>query len=279
MFIDGKIIAQELLKQISLELKKIPFEVVVVDLVMKSDEVGLSFVRRKKKTAEQLGVSFRIEVISDAATTESLSEFIQKLNVSANLCGIIVQQPLPYYINAEKVLGCINPGVDIDCLTATNRTLFEQGKAYVVPPTAAAIWRMLESLGVPLHSKRAVVVGQGKLVGKPTTTLLRQKGLDVHTADITTVDIARLCRSADILIAAAGSPGLITADFLKPGVIVIDAGTSEQSGVVVGDVALDSVLPVVSYISPVPGGVGPVMVAELFANALRVAVDKSTRLA
>ena len=191
------------------------------------------------------------------------------------MCGLIIQLPLPLQINTQEVLNAIALRIDVDCTGGTNGDLFYSGKALIEPPTALAICELLDSIGVDLANKKFLVVGQGQLVGKPVSFILKQKGYTVDVADDKTENILDLMKQADVIISAAGKPKLITGEKIKPGAIIIDAGTAESDGGIVGDVDFESVRNVASAISPVPGGVGPVTIAKLLQNVLKVAKEKN----
>lgn len=267
MLIDGKILAEGVLKNLQVRVQNLSFQPRLIDVVVESDPVQMQYARSKKKAAESIGVHCQIHPLPEAITSEGLREILQKMNV-AQINGLLVQLPLPYYIDVAHVLDVINPSIDVDCLTSFCKASFYKGDPIFVPPTAQGVLYMLESLGISLASKNILVLGQGELVGKPTAQVLRNKGLIVETADKYTPDIQDKIKQADVLIAATGQPGLITGDICKPGSIIIDAGTSEQAGEVVGDVEVETVREVASFLSPVPGGLGPLTVAMLLQNVI-----------
>jgi methylenetetrahydrofolate dehydrogenase (NADP+)/methenyltetrahydrofolate cyclohydrolase len=220
-------------------------------------------------------LAFRCRDLPSDITTESLVQRIRALNIEPNLAGLIVQLPLPAHIEKQATLDAIDPRIDVDCITQKNSALFYSSNPLFSPPTALAIMEILGSLPFSLKGKSVVVVGQGDLVGRPITHLLRAQGLEVAVADATTSNLAALTQTADILISGTGHPGLITGLMVKEGSVVIDAGTSESTGGIVGDVDFPSVEKVAGFISPVPGGVGPVTVAKLLQNVVSAAKSAS----
>ena len=194
------------------------------------------------------------------------------------MAGIIVQLPLPAYLNQQTVLDAINPDLDVDCLGSVQSEKFYQNKNELGFPTALACLAILDSRKLDLEKKKIVVLGQGKLVGKPTTALLRFRGLNPTIITSKTENREKLIKEADIIISGIGKGKYITGDMIKKGAIVIDAGTSESRKQpaegrvnIVGDVDLESVKNIAGFVSPVPGGVGPVTVAMLLKNVLNVA--------
>lgn len=269
--IDGKKIAQKILAELKEEVAALPFQPVFCDVLVGNNPVSAQYVRMKGKMAERIGMRFRKAEFPATITTKELTKEISSLNLEPYMSGLIVQLPLPTHIDKKTILNAIDPRIDVDCIGETNSNLFYSGKTYLKFPTAAAIMVILDSVGVELKGKKVLVIGRGELVGRPVSFLLRQKGLNVRLAHSSTGDLPALIKTADVIISATGRSRLIKGDMIKPGSIVIDAGTSEQNGSIVGDVDLASVEKVSGLISPVPGGVGPVTVAMLLKNVLIVA--------
>lgn len=275
MLIDGKKIAQNILEQIKQEVSQLTFKPVFCDVLVGDDPVSAQYVRMKASKAEKVGIKFRQANFAADIRQEDLINEIKKLNVLPGMCGLIVQLPLPPSFDRQTVLDAIDPAIDVDCTSTLSSKLFYKGENKLWFPTAAAVVAILDSLKLNLTDKNILVVGQGILVGRPVTFLLKQRGLLVGIADINTPDPDRLIKQADVIISAVGKGNLITGDKIKPGAAVIDAGTSESNGGVVGDADMDSVSKVASFLSPVPGGVGPVTVAMLLKNVLTVAKSKT----
>lgn len=271
MLIDGKKIATEILDKVKIEVSKLTFQPVFCDVLVGGDPASKQYVGMKAKAAERLGFKFRPANYPSDISTEHLISEIKKISQEPNMCGLIVQLPLPPSIDKQAVLDAIDPKIDVDCTGKINTDLFYSGKAYVEFPTAAAVMELLDDTKVNLTNKKCLVVGFGQLVGRPASFLLQQRGLRVDVARSKTENILELIKNADIIVSAVGKSKLITGDKIKPGSIIIDAGTSESDGGIVGDVDLDSVKDLAGFISPVPGGVGPVTVAKLLANVLKVA--------
>jgi len=286
--IDGKKISQEILAKIKREVALLPFQPVFSDVLVGGDPSSIQYVKMKAKAAESVGIKFHKANFPDSITTPELVKEINVLNKIPNMCGIIVQLPLPVHLNIREVLDAIDPSLDVDCLGIVASEKFYSGStaAGIGFPTALAcmaiIDYLIDSLNINLAHKKIVVLGQGQLVGKPVTALLAFRGLTPTTITRKTANKEQLLKEADVIISGIGQGKYITGDMIKEGAVLIDAGTSESlghsptgepNGGIVGDVDLESVKDAASYVSPVPGGVGPVTVAMLLNNVLRVAKD------
>ena len=202
-------------------------------------------------------------------------EKIKILNKVPNICGIIVQLPLPDFLNQRKILDAIDPELDVDCLGTVASEKFYKNEKGLSFPTALACLAILDSINIDLKEKKIVVLGQGDLVGKPVTALLCFRGLIPEIITRETKNKEEIIKQADVLITGMGNGKFITGQTIKKGAILIDAGTSESNSAIVGDVDLESVKNIASFVSPVPGGVGPVTVAMLLKNILTVAKGKN----
>lgn len=267
MIIDGRKIRNEILEEVKTRVLTLPFTPIFCDILVGDDKVSASYVALKEKTAISVGIKVKSAKFIESITTEELIQEIENLNKVPHMCGIIVQLPLPLHINQEQVLNAIRPELDVDCLGKNISDKFYNNESNIGFPAALACIKMIDSLGQDLRGKNIVVLGQGKLVGKPVTHILRSRGLEVSTIDRSSQNSLELIKNADILVSGIGSPAFVKKDMLKEGVIVIDAGTSEENGGVVGDVDKD-VASVASFVSLTPGGVGPVTVAILLENVL-----------
>jgi methylenetetrahydrofolate dehydrogenase (NADP+)/methenyltetrahydrofolate cyclohydrolase len=271
IILDGRKIAQSILDEVKSEVAKVHFQPVFCDILVGDDPASKQYVGMKGRMAEKVGIKFRGADYPSSITTVELISEIKKISQETNMCGLIVQLPLPLSIDKQAVLDAIDPRIDVDCTGNVNTELFYLGKAYVEFPTAAAVMEILDNSKTDLKNKNFLVIGYGQLVGKPVSFLLEQRGLKVNIARSKTENILELMKKADVIVSAVGKPKLITADKIKPGCIIIDAGTAESDGGIVGDVDFDSVKQLAAFVSPVPGGVGPVTVAKLLSNVLKVA--------
>lgn len=248
MIVDGKALAESMYVALGTELAGMRLGIVV----SAGDAVTDSYVRIKTRAAARLGVEIvRRELPTEATTADAIDAVRSLIDASD---GIIVQLPLPEHIDADAVLAAVPPGRDVDALNPG---------ALVVAPVAGAMQEILHTTSVEVKGKRAVVVGNGRLVGAPCALLLQKLGADVTV--VTRGDSLDVLRDADIIVSGAGSPGLIRPDMIKEGAVIIDAGTSESSGKVMGD-AEPACAEKASVFTPVPGGVGPIAIAMIFRN-------------
>lgn len=269
--IDGKKIRQEILDKVKASVAELPFVPVFCDVLVGSDPSSAQYVRMKAKTAESVGMKFHNATFPDTISTHDLVREIKELNKIPNMCGIIVQLPLPEGINKREVLDAIDPMLDVDCLGAIASGGFYNGENKLGYPTALACMAILDSLNLNLESKKIVVLGQGELVGKPVAALLRFRGLTPYPVTRKTENGLQILKDADVIISGIGDGKYLRGDMVKGGVVIIDAGTSESNNAIVGDVEEETVSKVASALSPVPGGVGPVTVAMLLKNVSLVA--------
>lgn len=272
--IDGKKFKDEILTEVKAGVLSLPFTPIFCDILVGDNSVSELYVRIKDKTATSVEIKFRTAKLKEETTTEELIEEIENLNRVPSMCGIIIQLPLPSHIDKRKVLDAISPTLDVDCLGRVNSENFYNNDGEISYPTALACIRILDSLNINLSEKKILVLGQGSLVGLPITHLLKKRGLSVDIINTKTLNASELIKNADVIISAIGRGKFIKGDMVKEGVVIIDAGTSEDNGAVVGDVDLESVMSVASIVSPTPGGVGPVTVAMLLNNVLQVAKNK-----
>ncbi len=227
-----------------------------------------SYVRSKTKACQEAGIASRqISLPADVGVSE-LSACVAGLNRDPDIHGILIQLPLPAHLPERAILEAVSPDKDVDGFTFVNLGRLVENQAAFVPCTPAGIMEMLTAEGVDPSGKHAVVVGRSEIVGKPVALLLLHRHATVTICHSRTADLAAETRRADILIAAAGRPALITGAMIKPGATVIDVGINRVAGSLVGDVEFASAAQVASAITPVPGGVGPMTVAMLLRNTL-----------
>ena len=273
--LDGKVLSQAILSKLKKEIVENDLRPKLVIVQVGSDPASIIYIKQKEKAANFLGLS--LEIIRKATTISQpeIEELIDKLNKDTEVRGIIVQKPLPPQINSDQIDAFIDPDKDIDGLNPISP---------FVPATARGILELLDHYKVGISGKKVVVVGASKLVGKPTGLELKKKGAIVTFCDDKTADLASKTKEADILVVAVGKPKLIKANMVKNGVVVIDVGINrvqnQESRIknlkskIVGDVDFNKVSNLASYITPVPGGVGPMTVAALMQNL----VDASTKI-
>jgi methylenetetrahydrofolate dehydrogenase (NADP+)/methenyltetrahydrofolate cyclohydrolase len=235
------------------------------------DPASQIYVGNKRKQAVEAGMRSIDEELGEGTPEDELLELIDELNSNDSVDGILVQVPLPEQIDQDEVLARIDPSKDVDGLTATNAGLLAQGRPGLVPCTPQGVIELLRHAGTELSGAEAVVVGRSILVGRPLASLLLGENATVTVCHSRTRDLAEVCRRADVLVAAVGSPRLIGREMVKPGAAVIDVGTNRTEDGLVGDVDFEAVKDVAGAITPVPGGVGPMTIAMLLANTLEAA--------
>ncbi|MFA5791417.1 MAG: bifunctional 5,10-methylenetetrahydrofolate dehydrogenase/5,10-methenyltetrahydrofolate cyclohydrolase [Candidatus Paceibacterota bacterium] len=272
--LDGKKLREEILIKIKKEITSLSFQPVFCDVLVGNDSASLQYVQMKAKTAESIGIKFHNAFFPASINTVDLIKEIKVLNKTKNMCGIIVQLPIPEHIDRQMVLDAIDPKLDVDCLGTIASQKFYSGFTTVGFPTALSCMALLDSINLDLIGKNILILGQGTLVGKPVTALFKFRGLNPEIVTSKTKNKEDLIKKADIIISGIGKGKYITGDMIKSGAVLIDAGTSESDSGIVGDIDLESVKDIAGYVSPVPGGVGPVTVAMLLNNVLTVAKNK-----
>lgn len=269
--LDGKAVADGVLDGIKTELAKFPKKLSLAVVLVGGDPASKKFVEQKKKVADGLGISFRVYDYPAAISTNELRKRIAVIVHEADPTGIIIQLPLPAAINAQYILNSIPPGKDVDVLSARAVGDFSVGKSALLPPVAGAVKMLFEHYEIPYRDKHVLIVGAGTLVGKPIAAWLLREKVSFSVADVETRNLSEFTKKADIIISGVGKPGLITGVMIQEGAVVIDAGTSEAGGKLLGDADFGSVSEKASFMTPVPGGVGPLTVAMIFQNLLLLA--------
>lgn len=276
VIVDGKAIAAELREEIAAEIRAMtedgsrPPSLAVV--LCGDDPASAIYVRNKGRAAERAGVQFALHRPAAESTTAELVDLVRGLDGDDSVDGILVQLPLPAHIDAQAVTECVSPGKDADGFHPYNFGRLAEGHpAVVAPGTPLGCMELLRRSDVHLRGRRAVVIGRSAIVGRPIALMLTNVDATVTICHSRTQNLASICREADILVAAIGRPRMVDASYVKPGAFVIDVGTTPQEGVVVGDVDRESVEPVAGWLTPVPGGVGPMTVAMLLRNTLALA--------
>ena len=270
--IDGKAVAAKVRDEVRTEVAGMDRTPGLATILVGDDPASAVYVRMKREDSAEVGIeSFHHEPGGDVEPGE-LAELIRGLNADDRVDGILLQLPLPDHLDQDEFVGLIDPAKDVDGLTTANAGLLMHDRdEAIVPCTPAGVMRLLEETGVELSGARAVVLGRSILVGKPMAQLLLRANATVTHCHSRTRDLPGVCREADVLIAAVGSPRLVTADMVREGAVVIDVGTNRTDDGLVGDVDFEPVSEKVAAITPVPGGVGPMTRAMLLANTLKAA--------
>ncbi len=274
--IDGKAVAAEVRERVRSEVAEYAGANAdrtpgLATVLVGDDPASQIYVRNKHKACEEAGMRSLDHKLSAETGQEELLELIERLNVDPEVDGILVQLPVPDQIDPDAVLWALDPAKDVDGLTPTNAGLLASGAPGLVPCTPAGVMELLRHEGTELEGAEAVVVGRSNLVGRPVASLLLGANATVTSCHSRTRDLPGVCRRADVLVAAVGSPRLLGADSIKPGATVIDVGMNRTDDGLAGDVDFDAVSEVAAAITPVPGGVGPMTIAMLLVNTVAAA--------
>lgn len=281
--IDGKAIAETLRARVAREVAFLQAQCNITPglavVLVGEDPASSLYVKTKAKQAQAVGFQSRQFLLPSNVDQAQLLELIEQLNTDESIDGILIQLPLPGHIDRWRVLEAIDPAKDVDGFHPYNVGRLAAGRPGLAPCTPLGVVHLIETVVSDLNGLDVVVIGRSNIVGKPLAVLLGDYGCTVTGAQLQTRNLPNLCRGADIVVAAAGSAGLVRGDWLKRGAVVIDVGinrTVDQAGAVkiVGDVAFAEASERASYITPVPGGVGPMTVAYLLANTLDAAVSR-----
>jgi methylenetetrahydrofolate dehydrogenase (NADP+)/methenyltetrahydrofolate cyclohydrolase len=279
IIIDGRKIAKEMNEFLKAKVEnfinqfKITPKLAVI--IVGEDPASLFYVKMIARSCERASVDFEKYSLPSETTEEELLKLIDHLNKSEKVSGIIVQVPLPKHINQERIQEAVNPSKDVDCFNPINMGRLALGKPEFLPCTPYAVYELMKREKIVVEGKHTVIVGRSNIVGRPMALILLQKK-QYANATLTichskTNDLSYFTRQADNLIAAVGKPEIIKGDMVKEGAVIIDVGTNEVEGKLVGDVAYEEVLDKASIITPVPGGIGPITNIMLMQNTLKAA--------
>ncbi len=267
--IDGKAEAQRIKDALSSKVAPLGKKPCLAIVLVGQNPASLVYVSGKEKACKEIGFSCQRLNLPESISEVELIGIIEKLNNDNNVNGILVQLPLPKHIDEELVIDMVRPDKDVDGFSPVNMGALFVGKGIFVPGTPKGIIRLIESTGVPMEGKHAVVVGRSNIVGKPVAALLLEKNCTVTMCHSKTKNLQDYTLQADILIAAIGRANMIKGTMIKHGAIVIDVGINRlPGGVLVGDVDFESASKVAGFITPVPGGVGPMTIACVLENTL-----------
>jgi len=272
--IDGKKIAQKILNEVKLEISKLDFKPKLAVIFVGADKPSKTYIKRKKEAAEYAGVNFEIYSFSNKISKDELITSIKKIQKDQNIAGMIVQLPLPEPLYTSDVLNAVDPSIDVDCLTDTNIGKLVMKTADFTPPTPQAVLEIFKSIKLNIKGKNITIVGAGALVGKPLSIMLLNKEATITTCNEHTKDLAKTLKKSDIIISAVGKKNLIRKNMLKKNVIIIDTGIAFENKKMYGDVNFVEAVKKASFITPTPGGVGPITVSLLLRNLLICAKKK-----
>ena len=275
--LDGKEVAASVTRELEATLQTLSFRPQLVVVRVGDDPASVAYVRGKDRAATQLGLESRVEVLAQTTTQTELLARVGELNADPEVDGVLVQDPLPPHLEIRPVQEAIDPAKDVDGFHPVNVGRLWNGARALVPCTPAGLIRIMEHYGLEMAGKRVVIVGRSSLVGKPAAALFLQRDATVTVAHSKTQDLAALTREADVLVAAVGRVGLIDPAMVKPGAVVLDVGITRVADAAkkTGWALRGDVQPVVAevagYLTPVPGGVGPMTVAMLMQNTVTAA--------
>lgn len=273
VWMDGRAVAKAYKEEIARETEAILASGVTPHLavvLVGENPASQVYVRNKENACQKAGIRSSVIRLSEDCSQDELEKVVASLNDDEGVHGILVQLPLPAHLDEARVLAMIDPDKDVDGFHAMNSGRLMNGQSGFVPCTPLGVMKLLEAYRIPLEGRHAVVIGRSNIVGKPMAMLLLAQNATVTVCHSRTKNLAELTRQADILVAAVGKAGFVTADMVKPGAVVIDVGINRVDGQIVGDVdALVS--EVAGYMTPVPGGVGQMTIAMLLANTLQAA--------
>ena len=279
--LDGKAVSLKVKESVKVradELKKFGIEPTLAVVLVGEDKASQTYVRAKEKACNEYGIKSVAHRLSENTTQNELLALINVLNLDDSIHGILVQLPLPKHIDTNVVLAAIDPRKDVDGFHAVNVGKLVSGLDGFVPCTPLGVMEILKEYGIDVAGLNAVVIGRSNIVGKPMANLLLNASATVTVTHSKTKNLKEICKNADLIVAAIGRPFFLKADMVKDGAIVVDVGINRlDDGRLVGDVDFDEVAPKCSYITPVPGGVGPMTIAMLLNNTILAAQAKKIK--
>ena len=271
VIIDGKELSKKILEKIKIEVEELKNICIIPKLAMimvGDDEASKIYIKNKSKACINVGIEYEEFVLDKDTKQEKLIELVEKLNNRCDIHGILVQSPLPKQIDEFEIFKTIDYRKDVDGFNPTNVGRLQLNKNTFLPCTAHAIVKILEEYNIKIQGKHVVIIGRSNIVGKPLAQCLLNKDATVTICHSKTENLKQITNTADILISAVGNPKFITADMIKENTVVIDVGINRVNDLICGDVDFENVKDKASYITPVPGGVGPMTVAMLLKNVV-----------
>lgn len=273
--LDGKLLANQIKARFKEEVSHIKEAThrvpTVVNIMVGDDPCASAYANSQKKDAEYIGINYKLTRLPSEVSQDEIIHYVQELNKDPEVNGIMIHKPVPLEINYWLVVNCITPEKDLEGINPTNIGKMIIGKPNIVPCTPAAVLELIKSVSFPLRGKEAVIIGHSEIVGKPLSLLLLEQFATVTICHVATNEAGRLSdhvRRAEILIVAVGKPAFIKGEWIKEGAMVIDVGINKVEEQIVGDVEFESARKKAAYITPVPGGVGPLTVVMLLRNSI-----------
>lgn len=269
--IDGRRIADQMIQQIKRDASQKGIQPCLAVVLIGDNPSSALYVKRKQQACAFVGFISQLTHLEATVTEKEVLDLIQKLNQDSKVHGILLQLPLPEHLNKFTLLEAIDPRKDVDGLHSVNVGRLVVGSPLLIPCTPQGCLHLIQEVDSHLEGKDALVIGCSNLVGRPMAQLLLNEGCTVTIAHVKTKNLPNLCRRAEIVVSATGSPRLVKKDWVKPGAIVIDVGITREGERIVGDVETEEVATIAQAVTPVPGGVGPMTVAYLLKNTLQAA--------
>ena len=267
--IDGKAISNEIQDNIRKEVELLDKKPGLAVILVGEDSASKVYVNNKEKMCKKLGINSFVYRLPEDTSEKELLDLIEKLNNDSDVDGILLQHPVPSQIDEMKAFCAISPMKDVDGFNIVNRGKLAVGEDAFVACTPLGVVEMIRHEGITIKGKHCVIIGRSNIVGKPLYELMLRENATVTVCHSKTVNLKEICKTADILVAAIGKPQCVTEDMVKDGAVVIDVGINRIDGKLIGDVDFDNVSKKASYITPVPGGVGPMTIAMLMKNVMK----------
>lgn len=276
--LNGSIISKKILSKLKKDIAKLDTDLRLDVILIGNNYGSQKYVKMKQKAALDIGIKSTVHRFPESATNQEILSLIKQLNNDSNVTGFMIQLPLPKQFNRNAILEAIDYKKDVDGLTSHNLGLIFQNNEYLIPATPMGILTLLNEYGITLEGKTVAVIGRSSIVGTPMDGLLTNRNATVTVCHSKTINIKEITKRSDIIISATGTPHLVTADWVKENAIVIDAGIAKdpKSGKLTGDVDFEEVKNKASFITPVPGGVGPMTIASLISNTYESFKKKQT---
>lgn len=267
--IDGKAISNEIQENIRKEVELLDKKPGLAVILVGEDSASKVYVNNKEKMCKKLGINSFVYRLPEDTSEKELLDLIEKLNNDSDVDGILLQHPVPSQIDEMKAFCAISPMKDVDGFNIVNRGKLAVGEDAFVACTPLGVVEMIRHEGITIKGKHCVIIGRSNIVGKPLFELMLRENATVTVCHSKTVNLKEICKTADILVAAIGKPKFVTEDMVKDGAVVIDVGINRIDGKLIGDVDFENVSKKASYITPVPGGVGPMTIAMLMKNVMK----------
>ena len=271
--LDGKTLSQKITNSLNLEIINLDLHPILDIIIVGEDLASLKYVSMKQDQASSIGIGGTVHHLAENSTTDDVLNLVNQLNSNKNVTAFMVQLPLPSQIDTPKVLSLIDPQKDADGLSPLNLgLLFQKDSQPIISATALGILKLLEEYNLDLSGKNAVIIGRSSEVAIPLSALFLSKNATTTICHSFTKNLKEICQQADILVSAIGKPRFFTSEYIKPNAIIIDVGfATDSNNKVSGDFDFDQVSPLASFITPVPGGVGPMTITSLLSNTVQIA--------